>query len=181
MAEDRKLKTDMTAQKKQAVIEQLWLTYYNDTLFAKAVSYTHLDVYKRQIYNTFAENGNIGEHTTGFRGYAEALALIEDGDFARARAVVENLQGSTSYAAFRAYLEDGEDLRSRGLYAIRPLNELEAYMLARECEALGQYAQAASYYDQCQMFFDAYDRLSYAASVTPAPTPTPSPTPERCV
>ena len=131
------------------------------------------------IYNTFAENGNIGEHTTGFRGYAEALALIEDGDFARARAVVENLQGSTSYAAFRAYLEDGEDLRSRGLYAIRPLNELEAYMLARECEALGQYAQAASYYDQCQMFFDAYDRLSYAASVTPAPTPTPSPTPEQ--
>ena len=130
------------------------------------------------IYNTFAENGNIGEHTTGFRGYAEALALIEDGDFARARAVVENLQGSTSYAAFRAYLEDGEDLRSRSLYAIRPLNELEAYMLARECEALGQYAQAASYYDQCQMFFDAYDRLSYAASVTPAPTPTPSPTPE---
>ena len=37
MAEDRKLKTDMTAQKKQAVIEQLWLTYYNDTLFAKVL------------------------------------------------------------------------------------------------------------------------------------------------
>ena len=37
MAEDRKLKTDMTAQKKQAVIEQLWLTYYNDTLFAKGL------------------------------------------------------------------------------------------------------------------------------------------------
>ena len=37
MAEDRKLKTDMTAQKKQAVIEQLWLTYYNDTLFVKGL------------------------------------------------------------------------------------------------------------------------------------------------
>ena len=132
----------------------------------------------RGIYDTFARNGNIGEHATGFRGYVQALALIEDGDFAGARAAMESLQDSVSYAAFRAYLEDGEDLRSRSLYAIRPLNELEAYMLARECEALGQYAQAASYYDQCQMFFDAYDRLSYAASVTPAPTPTPSPTPE---
>ena len=37
MAEDRKLKTDMTAQKKQAVIEQLWLTYFNDTLYAKGL------------------------------------------------------------------------------------------------------------------------------------------------
>lgn len=37
MAEDRKPKTDMTPQKKQAVIEQLWLTYYNDTLFAKGL------------------------------------------------------------------------------------------------------------------------------------------------
>ena len=37
MAGDRKLKTDMTAQKKQAVIEQLWLTYYNDTLFVKGL------------------------------------------------------------------------------------------------------------------------------------------------
>ena len=27
----------MTEQKKQAVIEQLWLTYYNDTLFAKGL------------------------------------------------------------------------------------------------------------------------------------------------
>ena len=125
----------------------------------------------------FARNGNIGEHATGFRGYAEALTLIEEGDFARARTVVESLQSSISYAAFRAYLEDGEDLRSRGLYAIRSLNELEAYMLARECEALGQYAQAVGYYDQCLNFFDTYDRLSYAASVTPAPTPTPSPTP----
>ena len=131
----------------------------------------------RGIYDTFARNGNIGEHATGFRGYVQALALIEDGDFAGARAAMESLQDSVSYAAFRAYLEDGEDLRSRGLYAIRPLNELEAYMLARECEAQGQYAQAVGYYDQCQNFFDAYDRLSYAASVTPAPTPTPSPTP----
>ena len=131
----------------------------------------------RGIYDTFARNGNIGEHATGFRGYVQALALIEDGDFAGARAAMESLQDSVSYAAFRAYLEDGEDLRSRGLHAIRPLNELEAYMLARECEAQGQYAQAVGYYDQCLNFFDTYDRLSYAASVTPAPTPTPSPTP----
>ena len=27
----------MTEQKKQAVIERLWLTYYNDTLFAKGL------------------------------------------------------------------------------------------------------------------------------------------------
>ena len=37
MVEDGKLKTDMTAQKKQAVIEQLWLTYFNDTLYAKGL------------------------------------------------------------------------------------------------------------------------------------------------
>ena len=37
MAGDRKLKPDMTAQKKQAVIEQLWLTYFNDTLYAKGL------------------------------------------------------------------------------------------------------------------------------------------------
>ena len=37
MVEDGKLKTDMTAQKKQAVIEQLWLTYYNDSLYAKGL------------------------------------------------------------------------------------------------------------------------------------------------
>ena len=29
--------TKMTEQKKQAIIEQLWLTYYNDTLFAKGL------------------------------------------------------------------------------------------------------------------------------------------------
>ena len=33
MAETKEMKTGMTEQKKQAVIEQLWLTYYNDTLF----------------------------------------------------------------------------------------------------------------------------------------------------
>ena len=32
-----KEKTGMTDLKKQAVIEQLWLTYYNDTLFAKGL------------------------------------------------------------------------------------------------------------------------------------------------
>ena len=37
MVEDGKLKTDMTAQKKQAVTEQLWLTYFNDTLYAKGL------------------------------------------------------------------------------------------------------------------------------------------------
>lgn len=37
MAETKEMKTDMTEQKKQAVIEQLWLTYYNDTLFAKGL------------------------------------------------------------------------------------------------------------------------------------------------
>ena len=37
MAETKGMKTGMTDQKKQAVIEQLWLTYYNDTLFAKGL------------------------------------------------------------------------------------------------------------------------------------------------
>ena len=36
MAETEDRKQFMNEQKKQAVIEQLWLTYYNDTLFAKA-------------------------------------------------------------------------------------------------------------------------------------------------
>ena len=37
MAETREMKQSMNEQKKQAVIEQLWLTYYNDTLFAKGM------------------------------------------------------------------------------------------------------------------------------------------------
>lgn len=37
MAETKEMKADMTEQKKQAVMEQLWLTYYNDTLFAKGL------------------------------------------------------------------------------------------------------------------------------------------------
>ena len=37
MAETRKMKQGMNEQKKQAVMEQLWLTYYNDTLFAKGM------------------------------------------------------------------------------------------------------------------------------------------------
>ena len=37
MAETKEMKTGMNDQKKQAVIEQLWLTYYNDTLFAKGL------------------------------------------------------------------------------------------------------------------------------------------------
>lgn len=37
MAETEDRKQFMNEQKKQAVIEQLWLTYYNDTLFTKGV------------------------------------------------------------------------------------------------------------------------------------------------
>ena len=37
MAENKEMKQSMNEQKKQAVIELLWLTYYNDTLFAKGM------------------------------------------------------------------------------------------------------------------------------------------------
>lgn len=37
MAQMMEMKKDMTEQKKQAVMEQLWLTYYNDTLYAKGL------------------------------------------------------------------------------------------------------------------------------------------------
>ena len=37
MSETREMKQGMNEQKKQAVMEQLWLTYYNDTLFAKGM------------------------------------------------------------------------------------------------------------------------------------------------
>ena len=37
MAEENEMRPGMTEQKKQAVMEQLWLTYYNDTLFAKGL------------------------------------------------------------------------------------------------------------------------------------------------
>ena len=37
MAETREMKQGMNEQKKQAVMEQLWLTYYTDTLFAKGM------------------------------------------------------------------------------------------------------------------------------------------------
>lgn len=37
MAEIKEMKQGMNEQKKQAVMEQLWLTYYNDTLFAKGM------------------------------------------------------------------------------------------------------------------------------------------------
>ena len=37
MAETKEMKAGMNKQKKQAVMEQLWLTYYNDTLFAKGM------------------------------------------------------------------------------------------------------------------------------------------------
>ena len=130
------------------------------------------------VYEEFAANGNIGEFATEFMLYAEVLCFIEDGDFAAARRSVENLQSSASFEAFRTYLQDGEELTAAGRFAIRPLDELEAYVLARECEAQGRYAEAAEHYDYCQKFFDSYARMRYALSVTPAPTPTPSPTPE---
>ena len=37
MVEENEMRPGMTEQKKQAVMEQLWLTYYNDTLFAKGL------------------------------------------------------------------------------------------------------------------------------------------------
>ena len=37
MAEIKEMKPGMTEQKKQAVMEHIWLTYYNDTLFAKGM------------------------------------------------------------------------------------------------------------------------------------------------
>lgn len=37
MAETEEMKAGITEQKKQAVIEQLWLTYYNDTLFSRGL------------------------------------------------------------------------------------------------------------------------------------------------
>ena len=37
MAEIKEMKSGITEQKKQAVIERLWLTYYKDTLFAKGL------------------------------------------------------------------------------------------------------------------------------------------------
>ena len=129
------------------------------------------------VYEEFAANGNIGEFATEFMLYAEVLCFIEDGDFAAARRSVENLQSSASFETFRAYLQDGEELTAAGRFAIRPLDELEAYVLARECEAQGRYAEAAEYYDYCQKFFDSYSRMRYALSVTPTPSPTPRPTP----
>ena len=37
MAETQEMKAGMTEQKKQAIMEQHWVTYYNDTLFAKGM------------------------------------------------------------------------------------------------------------------------------------------------
>ena len=37
MEKTRGMNADMTEQQKQTVIEQLWLTYYNDTLFVKGL------------------------------------------------------------------------------------------------------------------------------------------------
>lgn len=37
MTEGTAIKQGISEQKKQSVIEQLWLTYYNDTLYAKGM------------------------------------------------------------------------------------------------------------------------------------------------
>ena len=37
MAETKEMKPGMTEQKKQSVIEQLWLNYYNDSLYANGL------------------------------------------------------------------------------------------------------------------------------------------------
>ena len=37
MAENKETKKTMTEQKKQSVLEKLWLTYYNDTLYEKGL------------------------------------------------------------------------------------------------------------------------------------------------
>ena len=37
MAEKKEAKKTMTEQKKQSVLEKLWLTYYNDTLYEKGL------------------------------------------------------------------------------------------------------------------------------------------------
>ena len=37
MADSKEMKTGMTEGKKQSVLDQLWLTYYNDTLYAKGL------------------------------------------------------------------------------------------------------------------------------------------------
>ena len=37
MAENKEAKKTMTEQKKQSVLEKLWLTYYNDTLYEKGL------------------------------------------------------------------------------------------------------------------------------------------------
>lgn len=37
MPEIQKMKPGMTEQKKRAILEELWLTYYNDTVYAKGL------------------------------------------------------------------------------------------------------------------------------------------------
>ena len=37
MAGNKEMKPGMTEEKKQSVLDQLWLTYYNDTLYAKGL------------------------------------------------------------------------------------------------------------------------------------------------
>ena len=37
MVDNKEAKKTMTEQKKQSVLEKLWLTYYNDTLYEKGL------------------------------------------------------------------------------------------------------------------------------------------------
>ena len=37
MAENKEMEPGMTEEKKQSVLDQLWLTYYNDTLYEKGL------------------------------------------------------------------------------------------------------------------------------------------------
>ena len=37
MAENKEMDPGMTEEKKQSVLDQLWLTYYNDTLYEKGL------------------------------------------------------------------------------------------------------------------------------------------------
>ena len=53
-----------------------------------AVSYTHLDVYKRQIRNMLIKNGRVIDPESGFDGLADLL--IEDG---KIKKIVKRVDG----------------------------------------------------------------------------------------
>ena len=51
------------------------LLFTNDPQWAAAVSYTHLDVYKRQVYQYLTSNGVDGGRLAGPVGYGESRPL----------------------------------------------------------------------------------------------------------